>query len=190
MNAKMQLVSKLSLKQIIGKVDVKALHAADGEVELFNIGGTATGIKTGNTTFGEFTAFLGQFAAVRLTDGMVFRAGQLFLPTVAENFVKPTVEAAAGQPVEFGFIIGVKPLTKPSGELSYEYTVKPIVAPDTVDPLADMLAKLQSAPRLIGSTSVAEEVKPETVDADTGEITPAEEVPATEHHEGKGKRGK
>jgi len=127
---------------------------------------------------------------VRLTDGMVFRAGQLFLPTVAENFVKPTVEAAAGQPVEFGFIIGVKPLTKPSGELSYEYTVKPIVAPDTVDPLADMLAKLQSAPRLIGSTSVAEEVKPETVDADTGEITPAEEVPATEHHEGKGKRGK
>lgn len=171
MNApqKMELVSKLSLKKIIGKVDVKALHEmaatdANAQVELFNIGGTCNGTKTGNTTFGEFTAFLGNFAAVRLSDNMIFRGPQLFLPTVAESYIRPVVDAAAGQPVEFAFIIGVKPMTKPSGELSYEYTVKPIAAPDTVDPLADMLKKLQNAPRLIGSSSVAEPVTdvPET----------------------------
>jgi hypothetical protein len=177
MNATMQLVSKLSLKQIIGKLDVKALHAlpeGQQEVELFNIGGTCTGTKLGMTTFGEFCAFLGNFAAVRITDGMVFRAPQLFLPTVAEAFIRPVVDAASGQPVEFGFIIGVKPLTKPDGTLSYEYTVKPIVAPDTVDPLAEMLKKLQGTPRLLGASSVAE-----VVDATTGEIQPAEQAPET-----------
>lgn len=162
---KIELVSKLSLKKIVGKLDVKALH--DGlkddpnfSVELFNIGGTCLTTKIGNTTYGEFCAFLGNFAAIRLADGVVFRGPQLFLPNVAEAYIRPVVDAAKGDPVEFAFIIGVKPLTKPDGTLSYEYTVSPIVAPDTIDPLAEMIKKLSGAPRLIGSSKVADETMP------------------------------
>jgi hypothetical protein len=177
MNAKTQLVSKLSLKSIIGKPDMKALWAKseDGKllheqgIELFNVGGTVTGMKTGITNFGEFTGFLGTFGAIRLHDGVVFRSGQLFLPTIAENFVKPTVEAAAGAPVEFGFIIGIKPMKKPDDSESYEYTVTPIVAPDAVDPLAGMMAKLQEhAPAKLaaptGQTAQAETAGEQTAE--------------------------
>jgi hypothetical protein len=153
MNAKLQLVSKLSLKTIIGKPDLKALWARDeagnlihaNGVDLFSVGGSVTGTKTGLTNFGEFTAFLGAFGAIRKTDGMVYRSPQMFLPSIAEAFVKPIVEEANGAPVEFAFIIGIKPMKKPDDSESYEYTVKPIAAPETVDPLAAMMAKLEQA---------------------------------------------
>jgi hypothetical protein len=171
MNAKTQLVSKLSLKSIIGKPDMKALWAKseDGKllheqgIELFNVGGTVTGMKTGVTNYGDFTGFLGTFGAIRLSDNVVFRADQLFLPTIAENFVKPTVEAAKGAPVEFGFIIGIKPMKKPDDSESYEYTVTPIVAPDAVDPLAGMMAKLQEhAPAKLAAPTTAEAAPEQT----------------------------
>lgn len=141
--AKLQLVKKLSLKSIIGKPDIKALHEGGKEIEVFNVGGACTGIKTGNSTYGDWTAFTGTFGAIRLSDGMVFRGVQLFLPEVAEGFVLPAVYAAEGHPVEFAFIIGVKPAKKQDGSDSYEYTVKPIQAAEVSDPLDAMMGLLR-----------------------------------------------
>lgn len=138
-----QLVKKLSLKAIVGRVDVKKLHEDNKEVDLFNIGGTCTGTKTGNSQYGEWNAFTGTFGAIRLDDGEVFRGVQLFLPEIAEAFVLPTVMESKGQPVEFAFIIGVKPAFKQDGSATYEYTVKPIQVAEVADPLDSMMGLLR-----------------------------------------------
>lgn len=150
--ADLKLVKKLSLKSIIGKVDVKKLHEEGKEVDLFNVGGTCTGTKTGNSQYGEWTAFAGTFGAIRLDTGEVYRDVQLFLPEVAEGFVMPTVIEAKGQPVEFAFIIGVKPAHKQDGSASYEYTVKPIQVAEVADPLDAMMAVLRkNAPKQLAA---------------------------------------
>lgn len=192
--AKTQLVSKLSLKSIMGKPDMKALWAKDESgklvhetgIDLFNVGGTVTGLKTGITNFGEFTGFLGNFGAIRLTDGVTFRAPQLFLPSIAEAFVKPTVEGAAGAPVEFAFIIGIKPMKKPDDSESYEYTVKPIVAPDAVDPLAGMMAKLgEYAPAALAAPAQAETAPEQAAEQPAESAAVQETAPEQAEHNGR-----
>lgn len=179
-----QLTKKLSLKTIIGRVDVKELHAANEDktpkhpngIDLFTVGGRITGIKTGNSTYGEWKAFIGNCGATRHSDGVEFRGAELFLPSVAETFVEPVVLEAKGAPVDFAFIIGVKPMTKPSGELSYEYTVKPLIEADAVDPLAELMAKMKaSAPQL---TTGAEHASSEG--ETTGEIAQTEKATSPE----------
>jgi hypothetical protein len=201
--AKLQLVSKLSLKTIVGKPDLKSLWARDESgqlvhangIDLFNVGGSVTGTKTGLTNFGEFTAFLGQFGAIRISDGMVYRSPQMFLPSIAEAFVKPTVEAAEGQPVEFAFIIGIKPMKKPDDSESYEYTVKPIAAPETVDPLAGMMNKLAAhapAAALAAPETAAQPVLDlaGSVDVESREVPSSEQTAETTavHETKSGKR--
>lgn len=183
-----QLKSKLSLKSIVGKPDIKALHAGKVAIDLFNVGGTALGIKSGVSNFGDWNAFIGQFAAVRLDTGEVFKGGQLFLPTIAENFLMPAVMEAKGNPLEFGFIVGIQPMLKPDGTESYEYTVKPIIDTGVVDPLDAMVAKLEAhAPKRI-EAPVAESTGQ---NVDTGEYSAApdsEEEPA--RHDAAKARGK
>lgn len=157
-SSQMNLVKKLSAKSIIGNVMAQfpknketGKPEVGTELKLYRIYGIANAIKIGQSTFGDWTAFHGQFEAVAEESGQVFRGGQCFLPEVAEVLLAPVVmKQPEGAGVQFAFDIGAR-ITKGKieGEVSYEYTVKPVIAMAENDALAGFKKELLalSAPK-------------------------------------------
>lgn len=138
----MQLVSKISAKTVYGSVDIKALHTAKVEKKIIRVIGLASGIKTGETSFGAFVAFTGNFKAINLDTNEEFRSGKVFLPNIAQNLLEGALAQTESDAVEFAFDIGVKPVQDRQGKDSYEYTVTPLMAAQDNDPLAALEGKL------------------------------------------------
>jgi len=132
----MQLLTKLSAKKLIGKIEKPTKKTA-----LFRVLGIATGVKTGESTYGPWVAFLGQFRAIRNSDNEVFQAGQCFLPAMASNLMLPVVNQHGDTGVEFAFDIGVVPAENAIG---YEYFAEPIVESGETDALAALQKKVDA----------------------------------------------
>lgn len=145
----MQIVKKLSAKTIIGNVlgaftvDEKTKQPVIGElVALFQVVGIAVTIKTGTSTYGDWQSFKGTFEATNLLTGEVFRAGELFLPEVAENMlVGPVTQHGE---VQFGFEIGARSVKDRTNDqiVKYEFTCKPLLDTAENDPLEALKAQL------------------------------------------------
>jgi hypothetical protein len=141
------LVSKLAVAKVIGKIKPAELPEDGTLVPLMRVMGQADGIKTGTTNYGEYCGFTGIFAAVNIKTGEHFAAAQVYLPDVATDLMRPVVEEAArnGSKVEFAFDVGVRQV-KRGEELKYEYGVKPLISAAKADPLAALKAKLSVVP--------------------------------------------
>lgn len=184
----MKIVSKIAVAQVIGKVPTQIVEVSvigeDGkptvekqkrgiEQALMRIVGLATGSKAGNSTFGEFIAFTGQFQATNILTGEIYRAGKIFFPKMIEDLLATQV-AATENGVEFAFDIGVKPSGNAHG---YEYTVTTLMAIAENDPLKLMADRLTaSAPALPAPKTAAQLTLP--VEA-AKETAPVEETKTT-----------
>lgn len=136
-----KLVSKLSIATLLGKIRVRDIPEG-GELKLMVVTGKANGTKTGTSTYGDWLAFTGMFAAVNLLTGEEMMSGIVILPDIARNFLAPAVKGADGQDVEFEFLIGAK--DDAASATGYVYTVKPILAPNQIDPSDALFARLAS----------------------------------------------
>lgn len=130
----MQLLTKISAKKLIGKIAIPT-----EKTPLFRVLGIASGSKTGESNYGPWTSFVGQFRAIRNSDGEVFQAGQCFLPAMATNLMLPVVEQHGSTGVEFAFDVGVVPA---STAIGYEYFAEPIVESGETDALAALQKKV------------------------------------------------
>lgn len=133
-----QYVKKLSAKTIIGKIPVPK----EGKYErLFTIIGSAESVRMGESNFGPWTAFLGEFEAVNIQTGEVFKGSQAFVPEPAESMIAAKLRETdeegkrAHTSVEFAFEVGVKGIIFADRE-TYEYTVKPLVEAQQSDKLS------------------------------------------------------
>lgn len=137
-----EMLRKLSVKTICG--DQKAPEKATG---LFQCYGVAQGLRTGNTTYGPWLAFTGNFEAVRSKDGRKFFGTQIFLPEPAQSMMAGHLKVAQEEDktatIAFAFEIGIKPNDTPVG---YEYTIKPLIKPSGNDPLAALRQQLAALP--------------------------------------------
>ncbi|MGE0294700.1 MAG: hypothetical protein AB7P97_20305 [Hyphomonadaceae bacterium] len=117
-------------------------------VWLFKVFGVANGTKSGNTTYGDWTALTGTFEAVREHDGKRFVSGVCFLPNPAGEMLigalKAQQETDKDSSIRFALAVSVKPVEKRDGSDGYEFSAHPIVAPTGADPLADLRAKALS----------------------------------------------
>lgn len=132
--AEQNIVKKLSVKTIHGKVKASELDAS-GSI-LFRIMGVAMGAKSGESQFGPWTALTGNFAAVK-ADGEIIRASELFLPDVILNMLLPAVEQ--GNNPEFVFDVGARP--DENVTIGYSYFARPVIQ-DMEDPIARLTAKV------------------------------------------------
>lgn len=134
----LNIVSKLSAKKVCGKVS-----KPEGKTPLLQVFGIATGIKTGESNFGPWTALTGAFRATRIKDGEIFQSGTCFLPKMGTEMIAPMLKKEGVDGLEFAFNIGVVPSDNAIG---YEYYVEPMLEAKENDPL-EMLAKrvLQAA---------------------------------------------
>lgn len=142
-----KLVSKLSMKSIFGNPRT-ALPANDKETSgpLVRIVGTVGSVKSGESNFGEWLAFIGQFQAVNLKTNEVFRSGKMFLPTVAQDMLLGAVQSVDSSGVEFAFDIGI--MRDDEAQVGYQYVVVPLLEVSEADPCARLLAQVGGAPQL------------------------------------------
>ena len=105
---------KAAIKAQGGKADVMndegVVTEAAQYVPLFRVTGQVTGIKTGNSTFGEWVAYIGDIWAQNLSTGEVFKGRELFLPSEADIVLREPVTAAVkdGEIVTLGVLIEAK----------------------------------------------------------------------------------
>lgn len=152
----MKLLKKVSIATVVGKVPTQVVEVANaaGEVEkvkrgieqgLMRVIGLATEVITGNSTYGAWTGFKGQFQATNILTGEIYRGSQVFLPDTVTDLLAPVVKSSENG-VEFAFDIGAKPANNVIG---YEYTINHLMKVEENDPLNALSARLlASAPAL------------------------------------------
>ena len=143
----MAQVKKLSVATVYGAIDLEKLIAAskvgDGSMPLMQVIGNAIGQKTGQSSYGDWTALTGQFQATNLETGEVSEAAQLFLPEVALIPLQVAMASPEARGVEFAITVSAKyaKSAKPGG-VPYEYTWTPLLPPDANDPITRIKARL------------------------------------------------
>lgn len=135
-----KLIKKLSAKTVMGAVKSLAKELKAGEVlDCFEVIGKTIDTKTGETDNGDWVSFTGRFEAVNLITGIVYRAGNLFLPSVAEELVLQALEESEGG-VELAFRVSIR--EDESSATGYVYEVAPLMAPHEDDELARLRESL------------------------------------------------
>jgi hypothetical protein len=155
--------------EILNKITMKTIGAqpkprsVTEKKDLCHIFGTAIGFREGSTTYGVFRKFEGNFEAVDLQSGEVFKSKWLLLPEIVEALLteqltnlgavggrmktaddKGTEGTPSETPVDFAFSIGVKPIFEKDGKTivdkgqGYEYTVRPMMESKQADSLAHL----------------------------------------------------
>lgn len=137
------LVSKITLKKIGAQPAADSIK--DGQpVRCAQIYGFATAAETKQSAFDQpYTVFSGNFEAVNLATGEIFKSGSLIIPPVIQNLIAPAVAAANGSEVAFSVEIGAKYSAK--GSTHYEYTAVPLVESSSGDALADLREQTKKA---------------------------------------------
>lgn len=163
----MEILNKITMKSINAQPKPRSITERK---DLCHIFGTATGFREGSTTYGVFRKFEGNFEAVDLSSGEVFKSKWLLLPPIAEALLteqllslgatagrvktqddKGAEGTAASSPVDFAFSVGVKPIFEKDGKTivergqGYEYTVSPIVESKQADSLQHLRLISQKA---------------------------------------------
>lgn len=161
-----ELVGKIVAKNLIKRSLMNYRKDDDGKVvdpaprALYRIFGTARDVKHGDSQYGQWTAFIGSFEAVRFSDHTRFQAPQAFLQGASEGLLLDALlELKKKDPagtLSFAFDIGVKPSEKwvatDKGN-SYEYTVKTVFESQQHDPLKELRERaMKTLPQLPAPT--------------------------------------
>ncbi|AAX45597.1 ssDNA binding protein [Enterobacteria phage PR4] len=149
----MEIVSKLTLKTIGAQPKP---HSVKENTALASIYGRVRGKKVGQSTFGDFIKFEGEFEGVNIATGEVFRSGALILPKVLESLLAGAVDGE--NTVDFAVEIWAKPSEK--GNTGYEYGVKPLIEPAASDELAALRNQVKAALPAPAAGEAAAEAKP------------------------------
>ena len=127
------LVTKITLKKVVGSIDVEKLIAAKGkQIELMDVYGFARKSVPESSSLGEYVKFMGRFKAANLETGEVFESGGLILPRVAQDALAGAFGDNTDN-VQFGFRISVK--YDPTVPVKYAYQCVPLMQPAENDPL-------------------------------------------------------
>jgi hypothetical protein len=147
---KMEILRKITVKAVAGKVDIeKVLAAPEKKMTLAKIFGIASKAAPDQSDYGAFLRFKGRFRAINYVDGTQFESGSLILPPVAQDMLAGVLEGVDGS-VEFGFEVGVK--YDAEAVTKYVYTVTPLFEASKDDPLQRLsntvlsIAKKEDAP--------------------------------------------
>lgn len=139
------LIRKISSKTVLGgppEVPSKA-------TALYTVIGVATGVRIGQSAYGEFVALKGQFEATNIETGEAFTAPQCFLPEplngmIAAQLAMTDAEGNANaKSARFAVEVGVIPAKTVTG---YEYTARELVDTTENDPLSDLRKALPALP--------------------------------------------
>lgn len=144
---KAELLKKITTKLVMdGRVT--AADVAEKSIHLYGVIGICTGSKVGESQYGAWMGFTGQFEATRYKDGARFVAPIAFIPEPASSMMAAALDRASKNnqepSLQFAFIIGAK---KSTAAIGFEYTVEPVLQASQNDALQGL--RDQIAPRLL-----------------------------------------
>lgn len=131
----MSIVKKLSVKIVSGEVGRISTRKFCGR-----FGGQAIAVKTGLTNFGEWTALEGRFRAIS-PDGEQFDAPVCFLPDVAMDYIRPSVQKGS----QVDFLIDVFAEPDSTVAVGYRYSFDPVLPPAENDPVESLFNSVEKA---------------------------------------------
>lgn len=120
-------IRKITPKTVMGKI--VAPEKGSKPVFQYAVYGTADAVKQGESNYGTWFAFTGNFEANR-HDGEIFRASVLFLPEPLQSILIDKLQD--GMSVDVAVAVLVKPSDSPTG---YEYVCQPLVETQSSDAL-------------------------------------------------------
>lgn len=150
------LLKKISAKTVMGNVKEIAKGMKDGErKDLFKLLGVCKGVKTGESTYGEYTEFHGSFYAINLLTGEEFEGVKAFLIDPWTGMLLGALEG--NESVEFAITVSI--IARDDLPMGYEYVGSPMVETRRADPLAALkqAAGLAVLPAPTAEHEVAEE---------------------------------
>lgn len=169
----MQILRKITLKAVTGKIDFeKLLDAPNRRIDLMKVYGTARKAKPDQSDLGSYIRFSGSFRAMNIATGEMFEAGVVILPGIAQDLLMGALDSEDAEAVDFGFMISVK--YDAESVTKYVYDIQSLMAPSKDDPLERLAAQmgLVALPKPAEEKEVetpAEEKEVETVGADDAE---------------------
>lgn len=130
----MQIVRKITLKGVCGKIDIEKLIVAPGKrIELMKVYGVARKAAPGESPIGQYVRFSGSFRAVNTMTGETYQSGGLILPPIAQDLLAGALEGDNVEDVNFGFGIAVH--YDADAIAKYVYEVESLLTPSQEDPL-------------------------------------------------------
>ena len=175
----MQILRKITLKGVAGKIDFeKLLEAENRRIDLMKVYGTARKAKPDQSDLGPYVRFSGSFRAMNIATGEMFESGVMILPGIAQDLIMGALDSDGAEAVDFGFIISVN--YNAESVTKYEYDIQSLMSPSKDDPLERLAAQmgLAALPK-----PAAEEPVPEAAPAE-----PAAEEPVPERGKKDGKK--
>lgn len=149
---KVKLIPKLSIKSVFGNVRaVMPEKNGDTSGPLVRIVGVAGAVKSGESNFGEWLAFLGQFRAINLKTNEEYSSGKLFLPGTASDMLLGAVQSSNGG-VEFAYDIGIQ--RDDESSVGYTYVVNPLLQASENDPCERLFRAIGGQAQLPAPTKV------------------------------------
>lgn len=141
MSSEIQLISKIAPRTVVGR-----FPKPTKQEKLFSVYGLASGLQSGESSYGTWECLTGNFEAVNLATGEAFQSPRCFLPHTAHGMIASQFKTGAeGVSVKFALEIGVKPAETSVG---YEYTVTPLVKPSEDDAMAKLRGEVSGQLRL------------------------------------------
>lgn len=144
-----KLLKKMSMKTLLDASPANTIKQklANREIKfndiLVRIVGMVDGKKIGNTTYGEYTAFLGNFIANVVATGDVYESGVLFLDKSTTEAVAQRLDASPDGveiAVEVAIVFDPSPDSK-----GYMYVTRPLQSAEMASRRQQLLAKLRQA---------------------------------------------
>jgi hypothetical protein len=163
-----KLVKKLVAKDIVGRAALSCTKTIKKDAEghavlendkpvyevtpptaLYTVFGTAEGTETGETSYGPWLGFIGNFEAVRALDGQRLKSNRLILQEPAQSLLRDALveqkKKDPGASLSFAFNVGKRTSQRwvdTNEGSSYEYTIESIINVVKHDPLAAMRQQL------------------------------------------------
>lgn len=137
----MQILRKITLKGVAGKIDFeKLLEAENRRMDLMKVYGTARKAKPDQSDLGPYVRFSGSFRAMNIATGEMFESGVMILPGIAQDLIMGALDSDGAEAVDFGFIISVK--YNAESVTKYEYDIQSLMSPSRDDPLERLAAQM------------------------------------------------
>lgn len=134
-------INKITVKDVWG-AKPKVSEIPEGqELALCRMAGFASGVKTGESTYGEWAALRGEFSARNASTGEIFASATCIVPgAMGDMLVKATRDALhedADAKVKFSVDVSIKVSQRDPEK--YEYVVRPVIENALAAPAVDLL---------------------------------------------------
>lgn len=131
-------------------------YGKKGPAKVLQVYGTISKTETDSNSFGDYTKFIGNHAAINLVDNVMYRSKNLILPEVAQTALMDLVAAhqakGTNEPCAYGLFITIE-YYEPKNPKSTKFTwgVEPVIRDDSADPLAALADQMGTPPMLLES---------------------------------------